>query len=353
MSKSPVFSDNPEMNETTEKEGVSSYDFIFSKVKFGVIILNFKKRKIIYKNKHFNLVARGQDNQIIKNIYRFIKKKELLTIEQKDILISLDSLSFVIGVSGYRIDKNNFLIFLKDISAKKITEERQHMNQFYSDFSKVIAEFSHEVGNPLSTIDTTLQVILNNFDHWNSEKTKDYLTKTITEIKRVSEFLKHVRIFSIEENIKIKQVNLRKAIEMVLKRNELFLSSYNVLVDLKIDAEIDVMIDEDAFYQVMFNFIKNSIDAFKNIKNRRVSIAVDGYNEYFVKLVFKNNGKPLNDEIIEKIFTPFFSTKERGRGMGLPISLKLMTLMGGTIKAVLPEDETGAEFNLYIPCKRI
>lgn len=53
----------------------------------------------------------------------------------------------------------------------------------------------------------------------------------------------------------------------------------------------------------------------------------------------------------EKIFMPFFSTKDDGRGMGLDISRKLMSRMGGTIKAEMPEEDEGwgAKFVLYIP----
>lgn len=149
-------------------------------------------------------------------------------------------------------------------------------------------------------------------------------------------------------------VNLKDVVDKVIGRNELFITSNGVSISTTINQDIEVMLDESAFFQVLINLIKNSIEELK--KNEgvpgKISISVDEYNEYFVKLVFKNNGPPIDEKSIDKIFTLFYSGKEKGRGMGLTICLKLMTLMGGTIKAVPPKDGTGAEFNVYIPVKK-
>jgi len=102
---------------------------------------------------------------------------------------------------------------------------------------------------------------------------------------------------------------------------------------------------------VLFNLMQNSLDCLAKTGEKGViDVRIEGVGEFFVKLVFKNNGPAIRPDILEKIFMPFFSTKEEGSGMGLNISRKLMTRMGGTIKAEVPGDgDWGAGFVLYIP----
>lgn len=325
------------------------YDFIFNKVKFGVFILDVPHKKIAYKNPFFNDIAHEQEDQIIEKIFSLINSEEFVTGEQRDISIHISSQSFDLGISGYPINDDYLLIFLKDISSKKISQERKNLDRLYRDFSTTLGTVAHEVGNPLSSIGTSLQIVLSNIGNWENSKTKDYLGKTINEIQRVSEFLKNMRNFTWNESLDIKEADLKAVVTKVIENNELYIKSHKVTVRTDITDNVNVMIDEGAFLQVLLNLINNSVNILKEQKSAKISISTETFNRKFVKLIYKNNGKPIEEENLEKIFTLFYSTNERGRGMGLAISLKLMTLMGGTIKAVAPEDGIGAEFNLFIP----
>jgi signal transduction histidine kinase len=325
------------------------YDYIFNKVKFGVFILDVPNEKIIYKNPFFNDIAQKQERQILEKVISLIKSEEFTTGEQRDISIHISSQSFDLGISGYHINDDYLIIFLKDISSKKISQERNNLDRLYRDFSTTLGTVAHEVGNPLSSIGTSLQIVLANIGKWEENKTKDYLGKTINEIQRVSEFLKNMRNFTWNENLDIKEADLKTVVSKVIENNELFIKSHKVTVKTDISDNLKVMIDEGAFLQVLLNLINNSVNILKGQKSARIKISTETFNQKFVKLIYKNNGKPIEEENLEKIFTLFYSTNERGRGMGLAISLKLMTLMGGTIKAVAPEDGIGAEFNLFIP----
>ena len=325
------------------------YNFIFNKVKFGVFILDVTKGKIVYKNPFFDNVAKDQEDQILAKILSLINSEVFATGEQRDISIHITSQSFDLGLSGYHINDNYLIIFLKDISSKKISQERKNMDRLYRDFSTTLGTIAHEVGNPLSSIGTTLQIVLSNFGTWDNNKTKDYIGKTINEIKRVTDFLKNMRNFTWDENLDIKQSDLKSGVDRVIGNNELFIKSHNITIKVDLPDNLNVLIDENAFFQILLNLINNSVNALKNQKAGQISISTETFNQKFVKLIYKNTGKPIDQEKLEKIFTLFFSTNERGRGMGLAISLKLMTLMGGTIKAVTPEDGIGAEFNIFIP----
>ena len=74
-------------------------------------------------------------------------------------------------------------------------------------------------------------------------------------------------------------------------------------------------------------------------------------SDYFTKLIYRNNGPVMDKEERKKIFTPFFTNREKGNGLGMSVALKLMTRMGGTINVTPPSDGWGAQFTLYIPVK--
>jgi signal transduction histidine kinase len=114
-----------------------------------------------------------------------------------------------------------------------------------------------------------------------------------------------------------------------------------------VDKHIEISIDEGAFFQIILNLLNNSMQILS--PNKEIKIYVEEVDDFFVKLVYRNNGKPIPEELMGKIFSPLYTTKGRGEGIGLPISLKLMTRMGGSMKAVPPEDGIGAKFVLYIP----
>jgi signal transduction histidine kinase len=80
-------------------------------------------------------------------------------------------------------------------------------------------------------------------------------------------------------------------------------------------------------------------------------IYVEEKDDFFIKLIYRNNGKSIPEESLKKIFYPLYTTREEGKGIGLAVSQKLMTRMGGTMKAISPEDGIGAKFVLYIPNK--
>jgi signal transduction histidine kinase len=97
----------------------------------------------------------------------------------------------------------------------------------------------------------------------------------------------------------------------------------------------------------MLNLLKNSIQILE--RNRVIEIYIESIDEYYIKLVYRNNGPQIPEDSLEKIFSPFYTTKEEGGGIGLSVSLKLMARMGGTIRAEQPSGGEGAKFGIYIP----
>ena len=347
---------NSAFNATIEVELAGFFDKesgalkkIFDAISVGIIFVDFKKRVVLFKNKHFQSIVKDKEEDILFDIYAHVEQNiaQKEQLEKKiEIIVNGSGEGRKLSFTTYKVDEDILLIFLRQITSRSIYLESREESQFYDRLSELVAEVAHEIGNPLSGINTGLQVMLGNITSWPIEKVKDYIERTINEINRLSNFLKRIREVSRESSLEIQTTNLYKAVEKVLIQNEELLDQKKIKHTNMVDKDTTVLIDEEAFHRIILNLINNSLHILT--PGKEVKIYVEEIDNFYVKLVYRNNGKPIPEELMEKIFSPLYSTKDRGGGIGLAISSKLLSRMGGTMKAVPPEDGIGAKFVMYI-----
>jgi signal transduction histidine kinase len=325
-------------------------EHLFEKLPMGLLLLHNDPPRVVKSNPHFHCIARGKESLITDTVL-----KDLRYFETADGAaphnyfrcdVNIDN-SFVVGYSIYKMSETEYLVFLNDISYKKIYIENKGDNRFYDRLSGLLAEVVHEIGNPLTALTTTLQVLQEYMGDWDLEKQKAYVGRAIDEIDRLSGYLDRMRSFSRIDVPYQQSVLLAPIVSHVINRNNELIKQKKLDVSYRLDDSQKVLVDEDLFYQVLLNLFLNSVDILP--ESGKISIEVEEINEFFVKLVFRNNGPPVPDEIKEKVFLPFFTTKSHGSGIGLAVSLKLMIRMGGSMKLEKPEKGWGVKFVIYVP----
>lgn len=323
---------------------------IFDLFSMGIIFINFKEKSLLFANDFFEDIPENQKKAIMESLYRHIDDKvkdpHRFSISQ-EIHIRHNGTHAHFGFTTYLIHEVIVAVTISEISSKSIYIQSRQENELFTKLSELVAEIAHEIGNPLTGINMSLQVLRFNLSVWPKEKIIDYIERTINEINRLSVFLKRIRDISNENQLEIKNVNLKSVIDDVFRHNEEILKKKAIGFVNQIDERLTVKLDEVAFFQIILNLVKNSLQILK--PGEQINLYVDGIDDFFIKLIYRNNGLPIPLESMEKIFAPFYTTKERGDGIGLSISLKLMNRMGGTLKAVQPEDGIGAKFIVYIP----
>ena len=103
-------------------------------------------------------------------------------------------------------------------------------------------------------------------------------------------------------------------------------------IQLKIDPEhLEITADADLTEQVIINLVKNAIEAVEGTSNPvlKLTATMDGRGRPIIQVY--DNGQGIKEEVLEKIFIPFFTTKGEGSGIGLSLSRQIMRLYGGTI----------------------
>jgi len=223
-------------------------------------------------------------------------------------------------------------------------------------WQKLLSVLTHEIMNsvaPISSLADTLKNRLQLAVHDLSNKTGsvDDLELGIDTIKKRSEgLLKFAETYR----------NLNKINTLTVKKiyvRDLFESMHNLmqptLVKKNIELEIilkdpDLMVEADAslIEQVLINLVVNAADAVKEKQEPRILLSayITPNNKVVIKIADNGNGMP--EELIEKIFIPFFSTRKTGSGIGLSLCKQIMLLHKGTIQVQSVEGE-GSAFLLY------
>lgn len=127
----------------------------------------------------------------------------------------------------------------------------------------------------------------------------------------------------------------------------------NYQLDIMIDPNLSLVTYPSAWNQILTNFLMNShIHGFENMVDGIIKIEFTATSQYLT-LLYSDNGKGINDEIKNKIYDPFVTTKrgQGGSGLGMNIVFNLVsTKLGGTIKIV--DTEQGCCFKVKVPIKK-
>ncbi len=224
--------------------------------------------------------------------------------------------------------------------------EQLNLAERLAALGEMVAGVSHEIKNPLGIIQSTAELLSGMPD--TNEKQKrlsDVITEESIRLNRiVTEFLDFARPHKL--NIQECQLDeiIQKNIEFL--RPEMEKKGISVKTDIK-DRGHRIFMDQDLMHRVLMNLLMNSIQAME--QGGTVTIGVmevkGGYN-----IVVQDTGSGIDPDNIKKIFNPFFTTKEKGSGLGLPIVRKIIEGHRGTIDIESNEGQ-GTNVIIHLPKK--
>jgi two-component system sensor kinase FixL len=257
------------------------------------------------------------------------------------------------------IDEDRIMLIVRDITPDRAEEVREVQSQKQlahtarlSALGEMVAGISHEINQPLHAIGNFASALLNEFES-GSDPSREKIVKRLDEIRRQSyragEIVKRFKQFSSPASRRSSIL----ASELVSETLELLQSELRhreVRVDVEDHAPKQLFIaDRVQLQQVLVNFILNACDAMEKLppRDRQILIRV-AKRDYAIRIETTDNGVGLPDVSMEQLFTSFFTTKEKGLGMGLAISRSILEAHGGRIYAT-NNPTRGATFVMEIP----
>lgn len=218
---------------------------------------------------------------------------------------------------------------------------------------EMISMIAHQWRQPITTIGIVSNTIILDidFNEVDLDKFKKQLHVINTQVEYLSQTIDDFRNF-FRRDKRLQSATMSSIIEEIRDIVKHTLEQKHITIHLELEDDIEIKSYKNEMQQVILNIINNAADALSDRRVTSPMILIDGkrIEQGFVQIDIKDNAGGIDDEIIEKIFDPYFSTKssKNGTGLGLYMSKTIVTdhLKGSLTVQNTPE---GAMFSLVVP----
>jgi two-component system, sporulation sensor kinase B len=319
------------------------YTALFGSVNIFVTILNYT---IVFL--FFYLIKRQyKETTIMKKVLMAFSVYFVITVTRLVVLVNggnaghLPHLLVFTLVSFLALAMTIYIIEMTDFQRKMVIE--LHKAEKLSAISQLAASVAHEVRNPITTIKGFMQVLLGEKNLTDNQMM--YINISLQELGRtqtiINNFLSMARPNTHQEN----------EIDMTLLLKEIteFMKPYshysNIEILEQVEEGLKIKADSHEVRQIIVNLIKNGVEAMPN--GGKFYIRADNKGEY-IQIQIQDEGIGMTKKQLSKLGSPYYSTKEKGTGLGLMICYDIIYRMNGKI-LVDSEEGKGTTFTLLIP----
>jgi PAS domain S-box-containing protein len=242
--------------------------------------------------------------------------------------------------------KGSFAV-ITDVTEKLRLESIAEAVNTMDNIGFIFSGVRHEIGNPVNSIKMALSVLKQNLDSYSKEMIKEYADRMLSEIVRMEYLLKAMKSFNLFETMELVDVNMTTFMDNFLRLTSGDFAKKGIRIETDIPETLWAYIDPRALQQVLLNVMANASDALEGRENATITVRASKLGD-LINITVEDNGSGMSEDQVEGLFKPFYTTKEKGTGLGLVISKKMMTKMKGLIE-VVSEKNRGTIVDLFIP----
>jgi PAS domain S-box-containing protein len=285
-----------------------------------------------------------------------VTRNRCFTVIGKDIegyetvRITKDGIYLDVMLSGFSLlDKedqfNGWAVIIRDITDNKRAQDLLIKTEKLSIAGELAAGIAHEIRNPITSVKGFLQLLQSG----DFENKQDYYNIITSEIDRIELILTELLMLSKPQAIHFEIKNIQNLIVDVMTLLDGQANMNNV--QIKTQFELDMVMvrcEENQLKQVWINIIKNAIEAMP--KGGELLIKTQSIDDNLV-ISFIDQGIGIPDAIISKLGQPFYTTKEKGTGLGYMVSKKIIENHNGSI-TISSEENKGTIIEVSLPKHR-
>jgi two-component system, LuxR family, sensor kinase FixL len=249
--------------------------------------------------------------------------------------------------------------FIRDLSEREASAARYEEAQSelarlsrFTELGEMASTLAHELNQPLSAIANYVQGcsrMLSEKNDPTSVQLREALDETSRQSLRAGQIIKHLREFITGGDAERGLHSVRKLVEEAGVLALLGSRERGVNTDYEFAPEVGMVeVDPVQIQQVLFNIIRNAIEAMRDRERRELSIRTSlGANDLVI-IDISDTGPGISEDVKPQLFTPFVTTKPGGMGVGLSISKRIVESHGGLI-SVSENKNGGATFRIELP----
>ncbi|MFP5107066.1 PAS domain-containing sensor histidine kinase [Neobacillus sp. C211] len=307
-----------------------------------------RDKKIVYASpSHENGIGYTPDQLIGKTVYDLIMPEEIDHFERvyqrlietkepqllqtklqtgnKEVIYSETTISPIFNEQG---EIDSYVTVGRDITDRVKNDDALRNLDRLSIIGQLAAGVAHEIRNPLTSLKGFSKLLK---DTRNQEKQSDYLSIIMNELDRIDMIVNEFMSLAKPQAIQFDQENLNSILESTVNilHPQALLHNVQIIRHYQKD-NIDLLCNPNQLKQVFVNFLKNAIESMPFGGN--VNIHVQRIEGKRVQISFSDEGMGIDGELMRYLGTPFYTTKDKGIGLGLTVSNKIIQEHNGTMK---------------------
>jgi signal transduction histidine kinase len=233
-------------------------------------------------------------------------------------------------------------------------ERRLEKAERLSSLGQLAAGVAHEIRNPLNAISMATQRLKRDFVPGDQSKVDDFqnLSSVIRdEIKRLNGIIEEFLTFSKSRRLELSEFSVVEVLQKIVSLIREEASARGVTIETKWHQTPAVIpMDINKLQQSFLNLIKNAMESMP--AEGKITITVDKEGKNYIVVSIADTGCGMTAEEIERIFSPEYTTKEKGLGLGIPLASEIIRGHGGEIRVISRTGE-GTTFEVVLPRERI
>jgi PAS domain S-box-containing protein len=297
-------------------------------------ILGVNSKEVI--DKHFKEAFREpltslitDDRTIVRGEYQYI------TPDNRHIWLGITT-SQLKNATG---DKIGLIFVFTDLTDIKALQAQVELKQRLSQLGEMSAGIAHELRNSMSVISGYAKLLSRKVEEANLSTVEAILK----EVRNMDRIISELLAFAKPTVLHKKSVDLNRVIDETVEA--VISDKDNIKVSINAVNQIIVEADEVLLRQTFTNLFSNSIEAMP--EGGRLEIDLKHYHDR-AEILVKDTGLGIPQDVIQKIFLPFYTTKPQGTGLGLALVQKIIVSHGGSIEVESKEGE-GTSFRIILP----
>jgi PAS domain S-box-containing protein len=330
--------------------------------KMGCEVLDYEDQ--IIGNKWFDFYIPERVREEVKSLYRKLVAGEIKPTGyyENPILTREGDERIIAWHNTVLKDKEGRIIGTlssgEDITERKRTEAELLRSEKLASVGQLAAGVAHEVNNPLAGILVYIRLLLKKYkqNKLQTEDTKTQLEKIEKETERCSRIIKNLLDFSRQTEATLRPVDINKVIEATFSIVGHQISLDNIKTETKLCPSLPlIMVDFDQIQQAVMNIVLNAAQAMPDGGDLTITTSVAKgvrIGKTFrdaVRIDISDTGIGIPQENLDKLFTPFFTTKEKGKGVGLGLSVVHGIIERHHGKIEIESDPgAGTTFSIYL-----
>ena len=237
-----------------------------------------------------------------------------------------------------------FTGFIRDLTERQKTEHQlQELETELARLSRLTAmgemasTLAHEINQPLSAISNYLQGcgrLLESVDHPNVPKIRDALAETTKQTLRAGHIIRQLREFVARGETEKRPENISKLVEEASALALVGAQEEGVKPRFSFESHTEsVLVEKVQIQQVLLNLMRNAIEAMHDCGRRELLVTTKAVDGDMIEVSVADTGPGIAEEIADRLFQPFVTTKPSGMGVGLSISKRIIEAHGGEMWA--------------------